>query len=565
MKKLRWQLLIIFLTGLVVGVLLLSEQPPATVTEAPEPVRGGIYTEAIIGNISRLNPVLDAHNPPDRDINRLLFSSLIRFDAHGLPQNDLIESGGVTLDGQIYNFTLRNDVYWHDGEPFTADDVIFTIELMREENDIIPADIRTFWQAVDVTILSEGTIQFKLPAPFAPFTDYLSFGILPQHILGGMTFDQMINDPFNLNPIGTGPYVFERLMVEGDQITGIVLRAFDQYYGSPAYIDQMIFRYYPDAASALAAYQAGQVQGISNVTPDILPAVLAEPALSVYSGRMPEMALVLFNLNNPDRPFFQEKEVRQALMHGLNRQWIVDRIFMGQAFIAHGPIFPGSWAYFDGLESRGYDPERAREMLRAAGYVIPAENGNIRQKDGVRLSFELLHPDTELHSRVAEVIQQNWAQIEVEVNLVAVPYDQLVSQRLAGRDFEAALVDLNLARTPDPDPYPFWDQSQATGGQNYSQWDNNIASDYLKEARVTLDIQERARLYRNFQVVFNEEQPALPLYLPVYSYAVDRQVQGVQMGPLFDTSDRFATVTRWFLVAALPGSATATPEETVQD
>ncbi|MEN4099823.1 MAG: ABC transporter substrate-binding protein, partial [Anaerolineaceae bacterium] len=169
MKKLRWQLLIIFLTGLVVGVLLLSEQPPATVTEAPEPVRGGIYTEAIIGNISRLNPVLDAHNPPDRDINRLLFSSLIRFDAHGLPQNDLIESGGVTLDGQIYNFTLRNDVYWHDGEPFTADDVIFTIELMREENEIIPADIRTFWQAVDVTILSEGTIQFKLPAPFAPF------------------------------------------------------------------------------------------------------------------------------------------------------------------------------------------------------------------------------------------------------------------------------------------------------------------------------------------------------------------------------------------------------------
>jgi len=562
MKKLRWQLIIIFLTGIVVGVLLLSEQPPAVVTVAPEPVKGGIYTEAIIGSMQRLNPALDAYNPADRDLNRLLYSSLLRFDARGLPQNDLVESWGASIDGQIYNFTLRQNVFWHDGEPFTADDVMFTIELMREENDLIPVDIRTFWQEVDVTILSPDTLQFRLPAPFAPFLDYLSFGVLPQHILGGLTFDQIVNDSFNLNPIGTGPYAFERLIVEDDQITGIVLKSFDQYYGNPPYIDQMIFRYYPDAESALAAYQAGQVQGISNVTLDILPAVLAEPTLAVYSGRKPEMAMVLFNLKNPEKPFFEEKEVRQALMYGLNRQWIVDRILQGQAFIANGPIFPGSWAYFDGLESRPYDPELARNMLRQAGYVIPAEGGNVRQKEGLRLSFNLLHPDTELHARVAEVIQQNWAAIEVEVNLVPVAYDQLVNQRLTGRDFEAALVDLNLARTPDPDPYPFWDQAQATGGQNYSQWDNRIASEYLEQARVTIDMEERARLYRNFQVVFNEEQPALPLYFPVYTYAVDRQVQGVQMGPLYESSDRLFTVTRWFLVAALPSPTAPEPEET---
>jgi peptide/nickel transport system substrate-binding protein len=340
-----------------------------------------------------------------------------------------------------------------------------------------------------------------------------------------------------------------------------MLQSFDQYYGNPPFIEQMIFRYYPDASSALAAYQAGQVQGISNVTPDILPAVLAEPALSVYTGRKPEMAMVLFNLKNPQKTFFEEKEVRQALMHGLNRQWIVDRILQGQAFISNGPIFPGSWAYYDGLEARGYDIELARTMLKDAGYVIPAEGGSVRQKDDVRLSFDLLHPDTELHTRIAEAIRDNWSQIEVEVNLVPLPYDQLVNQRLVGRDFEAALVDLNLSRTPDPDPYPFWDQAQATGGQNYSQWDNRIASEYLEEARVTVDMEERARMYRNFQVVFNEELPALPLYFPVYTYAIDRQVQGVQMGPLYDTSDRLSTVTRWFLVAALPSQPTPAPEE----
>jgi peptide/nickel transport system substrate-binding protein len=562
MKKLRWQLIIIFLTGLVVGILLLSEQPPAIVSVAPEPVKGGIYTEAIVGSMQRLNPALDAYNSADRDINRLIFSGLLRFNSRGLPENDLVESWGATIDGQIYNFTLRKNVFWHDGEPFVSDDVMFTIELMREENDVIPPDIRAFWQEVDVKILSEDTIQFRLPAPFAPFLDYLSFGILPQHILGGLTFDQIMNDSFNLHPIGTGPYAFDRLIVEDEIVTGIMLQSFDRYYGTSPFIDQMIFRYYPDAESALAAYQAGLVQGISNVTTDILSAVLAEPALSVYTGRKPELAMVLLNLKNPQKSFFEEKEVRQALMHGLNRQWIVDRILQGQAFVATGPIFPGSWAYYEGLEPRSYDLELARTMLKEAGYVIPAEGGSVRQKEDLRLSFDLLHPDTELHTRVAEVIQENWAQIEVQVNLVALPYDQLVNQRLAGRDFEAALIDFNLARTPDPDPYPFWNQAQATGGQNYSQWDNRIASEYLEEARVTIDMEERARMYRNFQVVFNEDQPALPLYFPVYTYAVDRQVQGVQMGPLYDTSDRLSTVTRWFLVAALPSQPA--PEEAVE-
>jgi peptide/nickel transport system substrate-binding protein len=556
MKKLRWQLIIIFLTGLVVGILLLSEQPPAIVSVAPEPVKGGIYTEAIIGSMQRLNPVLDAYNSADRDLNRLLFSGLMRFDSRGVPQNDIVESWGATIDGQIYNFTLRSNVLWHDGEPFTSDDVVFTIELMREENNVIPADIRAFWQEVEVVILNENTIQFRLPAPFAPFFDYLSFGILPQHILGGLSFEEIVNDSFNLQPVGTGPYTFDRLIVEDEEITGVMLQAFDAYYGKAPFIEQMIFLYYPDAASALAAYQAGQVQGISNVTADILPAVLAEPALAVYSGRKPEMSLVLFNLKNPQKSFFDEKIVRQALMHGLNRQWMVDRILQGQAFIADGPIFPGSWAYYDELESRGYDVEKARNLLKDAGYVIPADGGNIRQKEDEQLSFDLIHPDTELHTKIAESIQRDWAQIEVQVNLTALPYDQLVNERLAGRNFEAALVDLNLSRTPDPDPYPFWNQAQATGGQNYSQWDNRIASDYLEQARVTADMAERSRLYRNFQVVFNEEQPALPLYFPVYSYAVDRQVQGVQMGPLYDTSDRLSTVTRWFLVAALPSAPT---------
>ena len=174
----------------------------------------------------------------------------------------------------------------------------------------------------------------------------------------------------------------------------------------------------------------------------------------------------------------------------------------------------------------------------------------------------MVYPETDMHRALAEALQSAWTELGVEVNLEVLPYDQLVVDRLTQRAYQAALVDLNLTRSPDPDPYPFWDQAQASGaGQNYSQWDNRMASEYLEQARVTADQSERARYYRNFQVVFNEELPALPLFYDVYNYAVDKEIQGVRVGPLFDTSDRFSTIAEWFLVGRTQRSAapSATP------
>jgi peptide/nickel transport system substrate-binding protein len=151
--------------------------------------------------------------------------------------------------------------------------------------------------------------------------------------------------------------------------------------------------------------------------------------------------------------------------------------------------------------------------------------------------------------------------IGVQVNLVSAPYDQILSTYLGPRAYQAALVDLNLARTPDPDPYPFWHQAEATGGQNYSQWDNRPASEYLEQARTETDFTIRARLYRNFQVVFAKELPSLPLYYPVYSYGVDAQVRGVQVAPLYDTSDRLAFIDDWYLVTRR--TLEQTPEPTI--
>ncbi|WP_322806172.1 peptide ABC transporter substrate-binding protein [Thermanaerothrix sp.] len=554
MKNFRWQLLIIFLTGLVVGILLLSERPnPVSSPQTPEPRRGGAYTEALIGHFNRLNPLLDFYNPADRDVDRLLYSALLRFDERGLPQADLAESWGISQDGTVYNFTLRSGTKWHDGQPLTSADVVFTIEKLREGGSAIPADLQEFWKAVEVKALSDTALQFRLPEPFAPFLDYLTFGIVPQHLLEGKSFDEIVNADFNLQPVGSGPYRFERLIVENGAITGVVLSANADYYIHPPYIEQIVFRYYPDSATALQAFREGQVQGISQITPDVLAEALAEPNLALFTARRPELSLILFNLKNADVPFFQDAKVRRALYTAINRQYLADRILQGQAILADGPIFPGTWAYYEGTPRVNYNPDEAQNLLREAGYTLPAEGEPIRaNKDGVALRFTLLYPDTPQHRALAEAIQADWAQLNIDVQLEAVPYDVLVQQRLAERTYQAALVDLNLSRSPDPDPYPFWDQVQATGGQNYTQWDHKLASEYLEKARITPDIGERTRLYRNFQVIFAEELPALPLFYPVYNYGISRQVQGVRIGPLFDTADRFATILEWHLLAARP-------------
>jgi len=560
MKNFRWQLLIIFLTGIVVGILLLVKQPDTNPLSTPEPAKGGFYTEALVGSLQRLNPLLDFANSVDRDVDRLIFSRLITFDERGNPSADLATSWGVSFDGTVYNFELKTDAKWHDGQPVTADDVLFTVDLLRNGGNFVPADLQEFWAGIEVVKVSQNSVQFKLPEPFAPFLDYLSFGILPSHLLVGQTIDQIKDAEFNVKPVGSGPYSFDRMIVENNQVTGLVLNANVDYYGKVPFIEQLIFRYYPDSAAALQAYQSGQVQGISHISTDVLPAALAEPNLAIYSGRMPQLAVILFNLKNNDVSFFQDVNLRRALYMSINRQYIADRVFGGQAILADGPIFPGTWAYYDSIPHVELDVERAKTLLDEAGFPVNPDNTTERvSKDSIALKFTLLYPDTPQHKRVAELIQQDWAALGVGVTLEAVPYDVLVSERLANRDYQAALVDLNLARYPDPDPYPFWDSIQATGGQNYSQWDNKIASEYLEEARTTRDVTERARLYRNFQVIFTDELPSLPLYYPVYNYGVDRLVQGVRMGPLLDPSDRFTTISEWFLTARIPTAVVPTP------
>ncbi|MGI6741671.1 MAG: ABC transporter substrate-binding protein [Brevefilum sp.] len=561
MKKFRWQLLIILVTGLIVGVLLIVQQlgNGEEADTTPSPISGGIYTEALIGDFMRLNPFLDIYNSADRDVDQLIFSSLIRFDSRGLPQADLAESWGVSKDGTVYNFSLRSDVYWHDGEVFDSSDVVYSVELLKSDHPLIPEDLKRFWADVEIVALTENKLQFLLPEPFAPFLDYLSFGILPEHLLSGLDLEALIDHSFNLAPVGTGPFRFQRLLVENNKIVGVVLEAFDAYYLERPYLDEIIFRHYPTPENAFTAYKNGDVEGISNVNASILQKVLAEPHLAVYSTRKPLLTMAYLNLNNPAVSFLQNPDFRRALLTSINRELIIERVYGGQAVVANGPIMPGTWAFYSDLENVDYDPVLAESLFDATDLTYDEEEKIYKTEAGLGVALTLIHPETREHLQIAEMIKENWEALGVEVTLESKPYEDVLTA-LETREYQALLVDLNLASSPDPDPYPFWGQAQIGSGQNYAEWDNRSASEFLEQARMMVDLGERERLYRNFQVVFMRELPSLPLFYPIYTYAITDVINGIGFGPIFDPSDRFNNVYEWYILSSTEKLPTETAE-----
>jgi peptide/nickel transport system substrate-binding protein len=552
MKTYRWQLLIVLVTGLIVGILLIIQQMDdgEEVQSTPSPISGGVYTEALIGEFMRLNPFLDLYNEPDRAVDQLIFNSLVKFDSRGIPQSDLAESWGVSKDGTVYNFSLRTDVYWHDGEPFNSQDVLYTIGLLQSQHNLIPEDLRNFWAEVEVVALSDIQLQFLLPEPFAPFLDYLSFGILPEHILGGLTLDDMVDHPFNLAPVGTGPFRFQRLIVENEKIAGVVLEAFDAYFLERPYLDEFIFRYYPNSQEALTAYREGEVEGIGKVHSSILADVLSAPGLSVYTIREPLLTMTYLNLDNPEVGFLQNPDFRRALLAAINRDAIIEQVFNGQAIQANGPILPGTWAHYNDLEKVPFNLVEAKRLFESTGVIYDEEIDLYRSESDLEISLTLLHPDTAEHTQIAEQIKSGWEELGVSVTLESKPYENVLED-LTLRNYETALVDINFTRSPDPDPYPFWGQAQIQSGQNYAEWDNRSASEFLEQARMTSDIGERERLYRNFQVLFMRELPSLPLFYPVYTYAVTEDINGISLGPLFEPSDRFNNVHEWYILSGV--------------
>jgi peptide/nickel transport system substrate-binding protein len=562
MRNLRWQLLIA-IGGLILIFGYLLGQAPTTEPTAPAPVTGGIYREALIGMVNRLNPILDVNNQVDRDIDTLLYRGLIRFDSRGIAFPDLAEAWAISEDATLYTFSLREDVFWHDGEPLQSDDVIFTFSKFKDPDFPGSDDLKDLWSEIKINRLDDITVQFQLPEPFSPFPDFLSIGLLPEHILRGVSAGDLIDHPFNVQPIGTGPFKFSQFLMEENQIIGVRLQAFDDFYEGRPYLDEVEFLFFPDEAQALQAYLNEEVLGIGQVGIDILDRVLDIPELNLHSARLPEIYLIFLNLKDPELSFFEDKLLRRALLQSINRQWLIDTYRSGQGVIATGPIFASTWAYLDSLQPWPFDIQEANSLLNDLGWEIPEgiQPGSpdyIRKKDDTLLTFELIHASSDLHTALAQAIRTSWKQVGIHVELLAVPADDIQSNYLEPRQYEALLTEIDFSPYTDPDPYPFWHDSQVETGQNYSGFSDRNIGIWLEKARTTSDLTTRADLYKSFQYRFNDQLPALLLFSPIYNYAIDSQIQGVSVGPLFKPSDRFANILGWFIRVQIPSEVSST-------
>ena len=553
MRNIRWQLLIA-IGGLALVVVLLIGQTPDQITAPAQPVTGGVHSEALIGEIIRLNPILDFSNQPDRDIDRLIYHGLLHFDSRGIPVPDLAATWSISADASLYTFTLREDAVWHDGEPVTSDDIIYTYSKLQDDNYPGPNDIHELWNQVNIIRLDDRRVQFQLPEPFAPFLDYLSVGLLPDHLLRGVSAGDLIDHPFNLDPIGTGPFLLDQFILEDSQITGVSLVAFDEFYGQQPFLERIELILFENEQDALKAYNNGEVKGIGYLGESILNEALSLPSMNVHSARLPRLGLIFLNLQNPEKDFFSEKTIRRALAIAINRQWIIDQVFLGQAVQPIGPIMPGTWAFAEGIKALPFDPDEAAQILESEGWELPAGASPgtpeyQRVKDEEILSLELVHLEDNTNTQIAELVKRYWEAIAIQVELVPVSSDSLLNEFLQPRAFQAVLTELDLGSYPDPDPYPIWHDSQTETGQNYSGFSDRNISIWLEQARTTPDRGRRSELYTSFQYRFQDQVPSILMYYPIYNYGIDAQVQGVTVGPLFNPSDRFNTVFDWYLVA----------------
>ncbi len=539
-KYIRWQATIAFLGTILIVAILGYLAFSFTTVIVPDV--GGTYVEGLAGNPKYINPILCQYNDVDRDLCALIFNGLTDANEKGEIVPDLATRWEVSDDGLTYTFHLRRDVRWHDGASFTADDIVFTIKAIQDPDFQGIPYLADLWRTVTIKKIDDYTVSFTLQEPFAPFIDYTTVGILPAHTLQNIEAKALPQARFNNQPVGTGLFQVEELSARH-----IVLRANPHFYGARPYLSTIEFRFYPDYESIFGAYERGEIEGISRVLPEDLPKARGHQNLNLFSARLSGYTLILLNLNNPNTPFFQSKEVRQALLYALDRQKIIDQILDGQGLVVHSPIMPDSWAYYQNIKKYGYDPDQAKALLDQAGWV-DSDGDGIREKEGIKLEFGLLTNDDPTRVKIIEEIARQWAAVGVKAVPQTSGVSGLVRDFLRPRRYDAILTQWQEL-PPDPDPYPLWHSTQGQGeGQNYTGFAHREADQIMEEARRTTDQTRRMELYHRFQQIFADEVPALLLYHPVYSYAIDTRVKGVQIAPMIDPSDRFRTITDWYVI-----------------
>lgn len=512
-----------------------------------QPKIGGQYKEGILGQPRYINPVLSPTNDADRDLVQLIYSSLFKYDGQNNLILDLAESYTIEDEGLTYYISLKKNILWHDNEPLTANDIIFTIKTIQ--NPEYKSPLKNIWQNVEMEKVDDFALRFKIKSVYAPFLHNLTFGVLPKHIWAGIPAANFPLAEYNLKPIGSGPYQFKKFSKDKNgKIESIELVRNENFYLTEQdhpqgpFIEKVILRFYNNEEKLIEAYQKRQIDGLVSISTANLSNL--KNNFNLYQIELPIYYAVFFN-QIKSKPLADET-VRLALAYATNKQEIIDQVLAGKGTMVDSPLLPGCLGYTTETKIYDFALEHAQNTLEAAGW-LDGDNDGIREKNEEKLKLTLVATDWPEIKQTAELLKEQWEKIGAQINLEIIDSVILQEDYLRPREYEALFFGEVLGA--DPDPFAFWHSAHRKDpGLNLALYQNKEVDKLLEEARQTLDQEARVAKYIEFQKLLTDDLPAIFLFSPDYLYPINKKVKGISSIEKLPThSQRFSQIENWYI------------------
>lgn len=486
---------------------------------------GKSITVPLIADPGTMNPI-NAASTAEVIMARVLFDGLTALHPDTfLPEPCIAESWETSDNGLVWTFYLRENVHWHDGEPLTADDVVFTFEKVLDPDT---ASVRRpdFLKITDIVKKSDHVVEFHLTEPWSAFPTYLAnrMQIAPKHLLEGK--DIKTYSAFNkFNPVGTGPFKMEIY----DAANYILLTANDAYFDGAPEVDKLLFKIVPDANSQIAQLLTGELDFVL-LEPTHMRAVENAPDIKIETG--PKSRWWAFHLNN-SHELFEDVRVRQAISHAIDKQTIIDNVFLGFATEGTGPLIPALEPYYNpDVKTYPFDPEKAKELLAEAGWKDTDGDG-ILDKDGKPFRFEISSiQGNSTIERSSIIIQQNLKDIGLDPYIRGYEFSSFIADVRDNREGPKMFNSYFCWMTPEPEPdgiSSYFHSSAALSGSNFTVYRNARVDELLDKGGMIYDLAERTEIYHEIQEILAEEVARLFVTFPDELYAVRKNIEGVQV------------------------------------
>lgn len=507
------------------------------------------YTEALVSDKAlTLNPVFVDIHEPSRDVSRLIFSGLTKYDPQTKSFVADLANFSLSEDYKTYHFTLKDGLMWQDGEPITIQDVYYTFHDVIQSPDFQNNILKSNFDGVEIKIIDEKSIDFVLKSPNSFFITNTSIGLLPKHILGTSPVKDLLKSSFNLKPIGNGPYKVENqleLFEDGRQRVNLHIN--EKYYGDKPKIQQIRMRIYPDFETLV--HELSSIDIVAKVPAREVPNFQKDSKFQFLNYELPQYTGLFFNLDNA---VLKKEKVRVALVKSIDKQELLklftDKIAVDTPLLE---LNQSDWIY-------KANQKEAEGALFDAGYKINAsikEDTYRRDKAGNVLEIKLLirsyDPSTtafEETQKLTNFLQQSWGKIGIKLTIVSLP-ELEYKAAIQERGFDMVLAGQSLGYNLDT--YVFWHSTQAVaGGLNISNYRSYAADQIIELIRDTFDPAMKDKRLKDLAKVLADDLPAIFLYRPKYVFATDARVQHLDLQNLAVSADRFENVTSWCINCA---------------